>query len=129
MTKKEIPANPNPQTGDWNPWLEYDAARYRRPDNPFEALMACAPGDEPDLSVQELAELREVLEDAIEQLTEEEAWAFNELVVGKTALRKMLVPKTTAARWRDTAIQKLRTALQEHPAVVAYLTRHDREDD
>jgi DNA-directed RNA polymerase specialized sigma24 family protein len=126
--RKEIPAATNPQNGQWNPWDDHHASRHRRPANPFEALMGCAPGDEPELSVAELAELREVLEDAIDQLTEKERWAFHEQIVSKTSLEKMGVPKTTAARWRDNAIQKLRLALADHPAVVAYLTRHDRED-
>lgn len=123
--KKEVPASTNPEHGEWDPWYRHTAAMRNRPANQYEALMSCAPGDEPEFSVAELAELREILEDAIEQhLTDEEQWVFNQIVVAQTSLRKMGIPRTTAARIRDTAIAKLQAALADMPAVVAYLERN-----
>lgn len=128
--KKEVPASTNPGPDDWDPWRHHDHARHHRPANQYEALMSCAPGDEPELSIAELAELREILEDAIQQhLTDEEQWVFNQIVVGQTSLRKMGIPRTTAARIRDTAIRKLQAALADMPAVVAYLERNNPERD
>lgn len=126
--KREIPASTNPTAEEWDPWQHHHAAQRNRPSNQYEALMNCAPGDEPELSVAELSELREILEDAIDQhLTDEERWVFNQLVVAQTSLRKMGIPRTTAARIRDNAIAKLQAALGNHPAVAAYLERHTKD--
>jgi hypothetical protein len=123
--KREIPAPTIEYMPGWNPWTQNTAADRNRPQTPVEALLQCAPGDNPDLSVEELAELRTALADAFDQaLTEEERWVVNATVIARTSLRKMGVPKTTVARVRDNALEKLRNHLKENPVIVQYLERH-----
>jgi len=122
---REIPVPVSEYLPGWNPWTSQTASSTHRAATPIEALLQCQPGVEPELSVQELAEIREVLNQAIETvLTREELWVFNETVVARTPLRKMGVPKTTVARIRDNATTKLRQHLQEHPVIVAYINRN-----
>lgn len=97
------------------PWTQ------RRPDNIYDALMRSAPGVEPEESVAEQDELREILADAIEALTEDEQWIFLMLSTARLSLRfvgsVLGVPKTTLARRRDRIIQKLQAALLESPVI------------
>lgn len=125
---REIPTPTTEFIAGFNPWTTPNANLHRAA-TPLEALLQCSPGEEPELSIQELAEIREVLNEAIVTvLSEQELWVFNETVVARTALRKMGVPKTTAARIRDNAIDKLRNHLQEHPVIVAYINRNQRNN-
>lgn len=90
--------------------------------SPLEALMSTAPGRQIEVSQVELLELRDVIEDALESaLTEQEQWIFNEVFVARTSLRKLGLPKTTVARIRDRAVEKMAAALQDHPMIRAYL--------
>jgi len=83
--------------------------------------MRAAPGVEPEESIEEQDELREILADALDSLTEEEQWIFLMLTTVQLSLRfvgRVLgVPKTTLARRRDRIIQKLQAALLESPLV------------
>tara|TARA_R100001086_G_scaffold189437_2_gene107178 strand:+ start:1182 stop:1553 length:372 start_codon:yes stop_codon:yes gene_type:complete len=93
----------------------------RRPDNRYDALMRTAPGVEPEESIEEQNELREILADALDSLTEEEQWIYLMLTTVRLSLRfvglVLGVPKTTLARRRDRIIQKLQEALMESPLV------------
>ena len=91
-----------------------------RPETPIEALMRAAPGDEPEVSKLERLALRDVLLDAMSCLTPREAWVFNTTLHGHS-LRSLGLPKTTVARIRDRAIQKLQERLQDHPVIREYL--------
>ena len=97
------------------PWTQ------RRPENRYDALMRAEPGVEPEESIEEQDELREILADALDSLTEEEQWIFLMLTTVQLSLRfvgRVLdVPKTTLARRRDRIIQKLQAALLESPLV------------
>lgn len=102
-----------------------------RPWSPLQALMECAPGQEPDVSRSELLELRESIADAIDGLEPMERFVFNTLIVERRSVRYLepYLAKTTACRVRDNAIGKLREALQDHPAVLGHLTdTHTTED-
>ena len=97
----------------------------RRPQTAIQALMECSPGQEPDLSKDELMGLRDVVEDAIQALEPLQRFVFNEVVVAKRSLRhwEPVLPKTTVARLRDNAIRTLRDALEGHPLITDYLER------
>ena len=97
------------------PWAQ------RRPENRYEALLLSAPGVEPEESIAEQDELREIVADAMDCLTEEERWIFHMLTTVRLSLRfvghVLGVPKTTLARRRDRIIQKLQAALLESPVI------------
>tara|TARA_R110002051_G_scaffold36742_1_gene79613 strand:- start:573 stop:947 length:375 start_codon:yes stop_codon:yes gene_type:complete len=97
------------------PWSQ------RRPENLYDALVRAAPFQEIEESIAEQDELREILADALDELTEEEQWIFLMLTTVRLSLRfvgRVLdVPKTTLARRRDRIIQKLQAALLESPVI------------
>lgn len=80
-------------------------------------MLRVAPFDEPQESIQEQDELREILADALDSLTEEERWIFLMLTTVKLSLRfvgRVLdVPKTTLARRRDRIVRKLQDELAD----------------
>ena len=81
---------------------------FDRPFSATEALMSCAPFEEPEESV-------------LDTLDEEERWIFDMLVVVRLSLRfvgrVVGIPKTTLARRRDKVIAKLQQQLLESPEV------------
>ena len=97
------------------PWSQ------RRPENLYDALVRAAPFQEIEESIAEQDELREILADAIEALTEDEQWIFLMLSTARLSLRfvgsVLGVPKTTLARRRDRIIHKLQVSLLESPMV------------
>ena len=90
---------------------------HHRPQTVYDALLRVAPFDEPQESIQEQDELREILADALDSLTEEERWIFLMLTTVKLSLRfvgRVLdVPKTTLARRRDRIVRKLQDELAD----------------
>ena len=94
---------------------------FDRPFSATEALMSCAPFEQPEESVLEQMALREALADALDTLDEEERWIFDMLVVVRLSLRfvgrVVGIPKTTLARRRDKVIAKLQQQLLESPEV------------
>jgi hypothetical protein len=107
---KEIPVDPVS--------LPYRSPRHY---TAMEALMWCAPGQEPETSLMEYVELREALMDAFELLSEKDQWLLNELISARTSLRDMGIPKTSVARHRDAALGKWRDLVKEHPLVIDHL--------
>jgi len=101
-----------------------DASR-QTPWDPIQALMECAPGDEPAVSKLELLALREAIADAIDALGERERWIVNALMVERLSLRSVArqlgMSKTFVAWLRDRAIGQLRCTLSNSPAVQAHL--------
>ena len=83
--------------------------------------MRVAPFDEPEESIEEQDELREILADALDSLTEEERWIFLMLTTVRLSLRfvgaVLDVPKTTLARRRDRIVRKLQEQLSESTLV------------
>lgn len=111
-----------------DPMAMWSHATTTRPFTPIEALMSSTGGEAVETSVMELIALRELINDAIDdELTDLELWVFNALFVERKSLRRLgrelSIPKTTIARIRDKAIEKLRTALQDHPTIKEYLER------
>lgn len=100
---------------------------HNRPYTHIEALMQCAPGQEPDLSQSELLYLRDILQDAIEQLTDDERLVFDACTSSRRSLRNIAAElgwsKSGIAVIRDRAITKLQTALIDNPTIKDYLNR------
>jgi DNA-directed RNA polymerase sigma subunit (sigma70/sigma32) len=120
MTRKREFAS-DPSTLEWT-------ASTKRPTTPMQALMQAAPGQPIETSQMELLGLREVLSDAFDQLTSEEQWLLNALLIEKRPLRRLAresgIPKTSLARIRDTTLAKLRASLSDDTVIVDYLERY-----
>ena len=104
-------------------------ASQHRADRPWQALMECAPGNEPDQSIEELAPLREIIVDVLQDtLNEREQWIFDALFTRRMSLRQLgrelALSKTHIARLRDEIRDKLATALLEYPEINRRI-RHD----
>ena len=104
-----------------------------RPQTVYDALLRVAPFDEPEESIEEQDELREILADALDSLTEEERWIFLMLTKVKLSLRfvgRVLgVPKTTLARRRDRIVQKLQDELADSALVQRRLGIYPSSDE
>lgn len=89
--------------------------RAQEPINEYDALMRCAPGDEPgdEITTDLKVALARAFEDA---LTEEDQWLLNMIYVERRSLRQIEtltgIPHTTITRLRDTALAKLKAALE-----------------
>jgi DNA-directed RNA polymerase specialized sigma24 family protein len=97
------------------------ASAFGRAFSPTEALISCAPPEEPEESVLEQLALREALADALDTLEEDDRWLFDMLIVVRLSLRfvgrVIGMPKTTVARRRDKIIADLRDILNDDPVV------------
>ncbi len=104
------------------------ASAFGRAFSPLEALIACAPSQEPEESVLEQLALREALADALDSLEEDDRWIFDMLIVVRLSLRfvglVIGMPKTTVARQRDRIIADLRQRLLDHPVIKERLDGH-----
>lgn len=127
------------------PIYDEDVPLYRpTPDTPYQALMECAPGTEPETSVAEYLQMRDVLADAIEALPDRDQWIFNALFVepgervtnpqgfspsdtGHKSLRQVAaelgLSKTQVARERDRILGVLQDALVDIPVISEHLKR------
>ena len=93
------------------------------------ALMDTQPFREPhpdwETKDRELADLRTVVQEVFDSLTEDEEWLYNCLVEVGLSLRflsrVLQIPKSTLARRRDSLAQKLREGLLQHEVVREYL--------
>lgn len=118
--KREYAVDPLPE--EKPQWSGRKIKLYNdRPQTPLEALMRCAPGREPDPSVQELIHLRDIIQDAIDKLSPRERWVFDEITTGGASLRSLGLPKTTVARVRDKAIEKLQEMLLQSEEIREFL--------
>ena len=91
----------------------------------LEALMQCAPGDEPVAAQDDLYPLREVIEDAIEMLSEREQYIFNAVVVERLSYRalaaRLSLSKSQVHRIQLSNVNRLRTILAENVLVRQHL--------
>ena len=91
----------------------------------LEALISCAPFEDPQTSQQERLPLREVLADAIDALPPRERFVFESRITERVSLRELArslsISKSQVHRIKDNAIALLREALRDHPAIEEYL--------
>lgn len=103
------------------------SSNKRRPETPIQALMECAPGDEPELSKLELVAVGEALAEAIDALADRDRFIFDCLVIERMSLRAlgrlMSLSKTHVHRERNRILAELRSALAGDPAIQDYLNR------
>ena len=97
-----------------------------RPMTEIEALMQTAPsGYEPLMPLEVTLQLKEILADAIDELTPLERWIVERLFIEGLSLRKagavLGIPKTSLARRRDSIRRKLMVRLLENPIVKEWL--------
>ena len=97
------------------------ASAFGRAFSPLEALITCAPAQEPEESVLEQLALRDILADALDSLEEDDRWIFDMLIVVRLSLRfvgrVVGIPKTTLARRRDRIVNNIRQQLLINPVV------------
>lgn len=83
--------------------------------------MNCPPGVVPLESLLEQNEIREVVADAFDTLSDDDLWIYHMLCNVKMSLRftgrVIGIPKTTLARRRDKIIADLEAKLMASPAV------------
>lgn len=95
--------------------------------------MSAAPGDTIEASKLEMLALRDLLSDAIDALEPRYRWVLEQTVIHRIPLRAiaewMNLSKTYVAVIRDEALAQLREQLSDHPAIVAYLGRHDEPNE
>lgn len=137
--RKEYPYNPLPQNrtdqpyhadGEWMGDSQLDrVAHYRgeprTPENEFDALMRCAPGQEPMTSKEELLPLREILADAIDTaLDDRERWVFNAIAIERMSVRELAkqLGETKSSTQRTWA--RARAKLQAHLSGNPYIEEH-----
>lgn len=93
----------------------------RQPDTPIEALMAAAPGDEPEESFQESLGFREAIAEAIDSLPEQDRFVieavFFECISLEELGSRLGVSKTHAWRLRNAALKRLEQLLISSPVV------------
>lgn len=109
-----------------------------RPVTALQALMETAPFGVPEDSYEELEGIGDALAVAVDGLSHPERYVLEQTVIAKRSLRDFTygemfdlgprkaarrIPKTTVARWRDAAIDKLRDQLVDDPEVKSYLDR------
>lgn len=97
----------------------------RQPGTAIEALLRCAPGDEPERSIEESLVLRETVAIAVEGLPPRERWVLDALVVEGKSLRDVAADigysKSQVANIRDAALTLLRDTLSNNLIVRRYL--------
>lgn len=97
----------------------------RQPLTEFEALLQCAPHEEPALSYAESHLLREAVGAAVEALPPRERWVFDALFTERKSLRAVAreigYSKSQVANIRDRALTALRATLSHNLLVRRYL--------
>jgi len=120
---KEWPYNPNQPAG------RALIAPPEAEDGELRALMECAPFGEPVVATTSLLHLRDIIQDAIELLTEREQWVFNAHACERLSFREigqqLNVGKTTAFDIYHRATETLRNILDECPAIVTHINHKE----
>lgn len=128
-SRRELPRNFEPEPDDdlseTGPSYIQVGCGSVRPLNEYEALMCARPHEYPVVSREERLPLRDIIADALDELTDEQRWIFDALFVRRLSLRKLgaelSIPKTTVARMRDTLLSALREMLETDPRIQSYL--------
>jgi DNA-directed RNA polymerase specialized sigma24 family protein len=120
--KKEFP------TEEWVFASNNKVLYKQRPMTDTQALMELAPfQDSWTPSLEATAHLKELIGQAIDDLSPEDRWIFNALIVERLSLRAagriLGIPKTSLARRRDKIRRELMTGLIESELVQEWLKR------
>jgi len=129
MPTRELPRDMDPADDDETAGQPKDYAvlahSEMRPDTALEALMRAAPHEPIDASGEELLPLREIICDAIDELSEEEQYLFNMLYSERLSVReigyRLALSKSNVTRQRDKLNVKMQHLLQRHPTIRRYL--------
>lgn len=102
-----------------------------RPYTIYQALMEAPPHHPTDTPQEELLELREIIQDAIETLSPLEQEVVNQNLVSRHSLRQIAdtlsaydhkpLSKSGVEYVRNNALRKLRENLSQHPLIKQYL--------
>ena len=120
--KKEFPSD------DWV-FKDPEKSLYKiRPTSEIESLMQLAPHREAILpSIESTQAVKEIVGKIIDDLSDEDRWIFNALVVGRLSLRgagRILgIPKTSLARRRDKIRRELMAKLIKCKPIQEWLER------
>jgi len=94
--------------------------------------MECRPGDAPLTSQRELLPLREVLADALENLTAREQWVVERHVIERLSFaaigRQLSLSKSMAHKIYQKAQRRLQEELRHHPLVQGHLRENAYDD-
>lgn len=106
----------------------------QRPINEFDALMRCAPGDEPEMAQDELQEIREAVADCMERLSEMDRFVLEaihseRLSLEALATRMGLDSKNGAWKRKVNAEHNLRKLLMKHPTLQGRIQMYDSWND
>jgi DNA-directed RNA polymerase specialized sigma24 family protein len=120
--KKEFP------TEEWVFVSNSKVLYKQRPSTELQSLMELAPFQEARIpSLESTAHLKELTGQAIDDLSPEDRWIFNALIVERLSLRgagRILgIPKTSLARRRDRIRRELMTKLIASELVQEWLKR------
>ena len=100
-----------------------------RPFNPLQALMEAAPNEVSQTSQMEMLVLRDLLADALDQLDPWSRSLIEARIIEKRTFRalerKFKLTKSSLHRHEQLILKQLAESLEDHPAIQAYLTRHD----
>jgi DNA-directed RNA polymerase specialized sigma24 family protein len=105
----------------------------KRAFTPMQALMQAAPGEAIEPSQMEMLALRDLLADAIDNLPVRHKWVLEQNLIHRIPVRTlgawMGLGKSYVWVLKQEALAMLRTALENEPSIVAYLGRHDIENE
>ena len=127
MTKKKETPN-NDWVGQLSTTRKDKILYHIRPTSNVESLMELAPFQDPILiPLETTASIKELLGEVIDDLSAEDRWIFNALVVERLSLREagriLGIPKTSLARRRDKIRRELMTKLIDSEHIREWLKR------
>lgn len=128
-TRREVPRNfepgPDDDLAETGPSYVYIGHSSTRAFDDMQALMECEPFEDPDVSQLSLLPLRDIIADALDELTDEERWMFDAFFVRKLSERQLSaeiqIPKTTLRRRKEKVLDHLRDRLVSNPHIAEYL--------
>lgn len=97
------------------------------PETAIQALMQTGPHEDPVTSKEDVAHLRDTIEDVIQSLDERERWIFNAIAVERRPIRAVAadlsLAKSYVHRIYQTARTRLAYRLLEYPEIREFLNR------
>lgn len=104
-----------------------------KPLTAMEALMAAAPHNEPEESLQELQPFREAVAECMEQLSEQDRYIIDAINSERVTLQvlgdRLGISRMHASRLRDVAFRQLRDIMLTNPTILKRLRIGDSIDE